>query len=77
MPLGVKKSRKIKRESMQKKLGTTERSIRVIGGLAIIAASIYAKSWLVLAGLVILGTGIIGWCGLYQLLGINTCKIKR
>ena len=64
-------------EAMQKNLGTTERAIRVIGGIVIVAVGAYAKSWVALIGLVILATGLIGWCGLYQLFKINTCKVKK
>ena len=28
-------------------------------------------------GIIPIATGLIGWCPLYTVLGINTCKIKR
>jgi hypothetical protein len=58
-------------------IGTTDRIIRVIVGVGLLAIA-YAESlwWLYIIGGVIALTGAVGWCGLYTLLGINTCKAK-
>lgn len=53
-----------------------ERVIRIILGAAIIGWGVYAKSWWGLVGLLLLLTGVIGWCGLYQLKGI-CCPFSR
>lgn len=57
--------------------GTLDRILRVVAGLALVAlaytGTIGAWGWL---GLVLVATGAIGWCGMYTLLGINTCGIK-
>ena len=63
---------------MTKKIGDTERIIRIVGGLVLIAlaatGTVGVWGWL---GLVTLATGLTGWCPPYSLLGINTCKNKN
>ena len=49
-----------------------DRVIRIILGLVIIGVGIAFKSWWGVLGLILLITGITGFCGLYTLLGINT-----
>ena len=55
-------------------VGKTERVIRVIVGLVIIAAGFTYQSWWGAIGLVPLLTGITGYCPPYQMLGISTNK---
>src|SRR5690554_4671934 len=61
--------------------GTIDRVIRVIVGLALLAAFfMYPDAgwrWFALLGLVPLLTGLIGTCPIYRLLGISTCPVKR
>lgn len=61
--------------------GTIDRVIRVIVGLALLAAFfMYPDAgwrWFTLLGLVPLLTGLIGTCPIYRLLGISTCPVKR
>jgi hypothetical protein len=56
-------------------VGGTDRIIRVIVGICMIALA-YAESlwWLYAIGGAIILTGAIGYCGLYSVLGLNTCK---
>lgn len=61
---------------MQKNVGKTDKTIRIIAGLAIIAAGLYYQNWWGAVGLMPLGTALINWCPPYALLGINTCKTK-
>ena len=56
---------------MKKNMGTIDRSIRIIAGLALLGLAVTGKMW-GLVGIVPLLTGIVGWCPPYQLLGINT-----
>lgn len=67
---------------MKKNVGTTDKWIRVIIALIIVAlyfgnviTGTLAIVLLVVAGIFIL-TGFVGFCGLYTLLGINTCTKK-
>jgi len=63
---------------MTKNIGDTERIIRIVGGLVLMAlaatGTVGVWGWL---GLVPLATGLTGWCPPYSLLGINTCKNKN
>jgi hypothetical protein len=57
---------------MKANIGKTDRIIRAILGIAIIGAGIYYNNWIAgVIGSVLLLTGLIGWCGLYQISG--TC----
>lgn len=57
---------------------TIDRSIRVIIGLAILSLTVIGPQTLWgLVGLVPLFTGLVGYCPLYQVLGINTCPTKK
>ncbi len=62
---------------MQKNIGKTDKTIRIIVGLAIIAIGLYFQSWWGAIGLVPLGTALINWCPPYALFGINTGKTDR
>ena len=64
-----------------KNVGGIDRIIRIIAGLALGFAAYKtdgpAAIILGLAGLGAAVTGLVGWCGLYTLLGVNTCKIDK
>jgi hypothetical protein len=57
--------------------GTLDRSLRVIAGLALIgmAATGVIGAW-GYVGVVPLLTGAVGWCPVYTLLGIKTCRTR-
>jgi len=64
-----------------KNVGKIDRVIRMIAGVAL-AAGAYttggpAALILGLAGAVAFLTGLLGWCGLYRLFGINTCSVDK
>jgi hypothetical protein len=61
---------------MKKNMGKTDRWIRVIIGLAIIAAGIYFKSWWGLIGIIPLATSLISTCPLYLPFGISTRRAR-
>ncbi|MCP2040980.1 hypothetical protein L1281_001570 [Neisseria sp. HSC-16F19] len=56
-------------------VGKTERIIRVIVGLVLLALVFVGPQtpwgWI---GLIPLITGLLGWCGIYTLLGKRSCK---
>ena len=68
---------------MTKNMGTLDRALRVIVGLALLAYAMKfigagsSWSWIGWIGVVPLATALIGWCGAYSLFGISTCPVKR
>lgn len=59
---------------MQCNVGKTDRILRIIIGLVIVAAGILYQSWWGLIGLVPLATGLFRFCPLYTLFKFNTIK---
>ena len=58
--------------------GTIDRALRVVFGLVVLSLVFVgpqtAWGWV---GLVPLVTGLVGFCPLYSILGINTCSIRQ
>jgi hypothetical protein len=65
----------------KKNEGTLDRALRIIAGLALLAAFFAMPEasyrWAFLIGVVPLATGLIGSCPLYNVLGISTCPLKK
>ena len=61
---------------MKSNVGTADKVIRVIIGSVIIVLGIVFKSWWGLIGLLPILTALIGYCGLYSVFGISTCKSR-
>jgi len=61
---------------MKCNVGRTDKNIRIVLGIMIAAAGFYFKSWWGIAAIVPLVTAFTGFCPLYTLLWINTCKTK-
>ena len=60
---------------MKLNVGAFDRSIRVVLGLALLFSyAVGAIGAWGLIGLVPLATGMLGYCPLYQALGIKTCR---
>ncbi len=64
-------------ETMEKNVGKIDKVIRILIALVIAGVGIYYKSWWGLLAIVPLATALVGTCGLYSLLGINTCSTKK
>ncbi len=66
---------------LARNVGTIDRAVRIVVGLALIAGFFLnpeaSLRWLYLIGIVPLATGVFGTCGLYSVLGINTCGLKK
>ena len=60
---------------MKKNVGGIDRILRIVVGIALIALTLTHTlpvwGWI---GIVPLATGLMGFCPLYPLLKINTCK---
>ncbi len=65
---------------MKKNVGTVDKWVRVILGVAILSMLVWVKGdlkWLGLIGLIPLGTAFMGFCPLYLPFGINTNKADK
>lgn len=61
---------------MKQNVGTVDRVIRIVAGLALLSLIFILEGssrWWGLVGLLPLATGLAGWCALYIPLGIDTC----
>ncbi len=57
---------------MKQNVGKTDRYIRIVLAILIIAAGIYFKSWWGVVAVVPLVTAFTGLCPLYKILGLRT-----
>jgi len=58
--------------------GTLDRIIRIVLGIALLSlVFVGPKSMLGLVGVVPLVTGLVGFCPLYRLVGLNTCALPQ
>ena len=65
---------------MTANVGGIDRAVRILVGLALLSLLAWypgEAKWFGLIGLIPLGTGLMGYCPLYSLFGINTCPAKR
>ena len=62
---------------MQQNVGTVDRTLRVLAGLALIAASLlgYIGLWGWI-GVVLVATGVFRFCPAYLPFGLSTCAAK-
>lgn len=63
---------------MNKNVGGIDKILRIVVGLVLVGATVAGMLpvWGYI-GIVPLATGLMGWCPLYPLLGINTCPLKK
>lgn len=60
-------------------VGGVDKVIRIMVGVAVLSLFFLLQGdarWLGLVGVVPLATGLVGYCPLYSLLGLNTCPAK-
>lgn len=63
---------------MPRNEGNLDRALRVILGLILLSLVFIGPQTLWgLIGLVPLATGLMGYCPLYQIIGLNTCPLKK
>ena len=55
----------------------TDRTIRIVGGIVLLALGLVFGSWWGLVGLIPLMTGLAGWCPIYALFGFTTLRVHR
>jgi hypothetical protein len=62
---------------MNANVGSLDKIIRLVMALALFSLFFFlpeGQKWFGLAGFVPLLTGLINWCPLYTVFGINTCR---
>ncbi len=63
---------------LKKNVGKTDKIIRISLGVVLIVLAIVLNTWwLFILAVAALATAFVGFCGLYRVFGINTCKIDR
>ena len=64
---------------MQKNVGSLDKIVRIIIGAGLLSLLFVLEppmKYVGFVGLVPLFTVLMGWCPLYTLLGVNTCRAK-
>jgi hypothetical protein len=63
---------------MTKNVGGMDRWIRIVAGLALLGLTFNGNigTWGWVVGAIVLATGVFSMCGLYKLIGVNTCKVS-
>lgn len=65
---------------MQINVGTIERIVRVVVGLALLSLPFWLDTpwrWLGIVGLMPLATGLAGRCLAYRVFGVSTCRRRK
>lgn len=67
---------------MIKNVGKTDKTIRIVMGAILALLAVFtlkgtAQLVVSVGALIALITGLTGFCGLYSVLGINSCKVKK
>ncbi|WP_454978637.1 YgaP family membrane protein [Corynebacterium propinquum] len=67
---------------MKRNESNQDRGIRAVLGIIALLVGLFAvggflRALLIIVGLVLIITAAVGFCPLYRLLGINTCKVRR
>ncbi len=67
---------------MSRNVGNVDRALRALVGILALAGAFvlgWFSGWMVWAaavvGVIMLGTAAVGFCPLYRLIGLNTCRI--
>ena len=62
---------------MKKNVGKTDKMIRIVLGIIFLILGYTVSPWFYLFAVIDLITAFTGFCLLYSLFGINTCKTKE
>ena len=75
----IDQSFNVEKSKMVANVGRVDRMLRIVVGIVLIALFFVLEGparYLAIVGLVALGTGLLSFCPLYSVLGINTCPKK-
>lgn len=62
---------------MKKNVGGIDFYFRIVAAVVIAILGIIYQSWWGLIAIIPLATALLGFCPLWTLFGINTCKVKQ
>jgi len=62
---------------MKTNVGGADKFLRIFLGIIIIGAGFYFQTWWGAIGIIPIITSLIGWCPMYNIFGISTCKVKE
>ncbi len=65
---------------MTTNVGTADRILRIIVGIALLAFAVFSQSewrWVGLIGVIPIATALMRFCPLYTMLGIRTCPMAE
>lgn len=68
---------------MIKNVGKTDKMIRIVAGVILIALDLFevvtgSFSWILsLVAVILIVTAVVNFCPIYQLLGKNTCEVDN
>ncbi len=63
---------------LEKNVGGIDKAVRLVMGVVAIGVGVFMGWWwlAVIGGMVLL-SGLLGRCGLYYLIGVNTCPVEK
>ena len=53
-----------------------DRIVRIVLAFLLFAGALTITPWLAVLGVILLATGLMGWCPIYRILGISTCRVS-
>ena len=62
---------------MKTNVGGIDKIIRILAGVALIAWALMGGPVWAWIGVVPLATGLLGWCSVYMLFGMNSCPFSK
>ena len=62
---------------LKKNVGGIDRTLRIVVGIALLAAFAFTQNLWFLIGIVPLATGLMSSCPLYSIVGLSTCPMKK
>lgn len=61
---------------MKKNVGKVDKIVRLVLGGVFLVLSPLVSYWFLIPAALMVGTALLGTCGIYALLGISTCKVE-
>jgi len=62
---------------MTKNVGSIDRIVRMIAGIAVISWGVMYHNWWGAVGAVPILTVVMSWCPLYSIFGLSTCRTQE